>query len=682
MRRGFFALVLLGAALLPAAAQDAQTSESRHHGSASDSRSTGDETTAAPLTSPDQAAADPRPDEERITAYDSDITVAKNGTLTVAETIAVNVTGEQIRHGIYRDFPTLYTDKNGVRVHVRFDVTSVMLDGGPAPYTTEGIDNGVRVKIGDADDFVKHGPHTYVLTYMTARQVGFFEKYDELYWNVTGLGWIFPIDKAAATIHLPKGAKILQSSVYTGPDGSTQHNASADQLSGDTIRFVTTEPLGSHEGLTVAVGFAKGAVVPPSDAEKRRDFIIDNASAIVAFLGVLLLLVFYSVAWWHYGRDPKRGTVIPLFAPPAGLSPEAMRYIHKMSYDRKAFAAALINMAVKGYLTISEEHGTYTLSRTGKSETDTGLSGSEAAMGNALFDGPNDSIELKQSNHSDVQSAITALKLSLKRECEKHYFVTNSGWFAGGMAILLLTGGASALLSDNAAPAAFMMLWLAGWSAGTAFLLHWAWQNWVSVIYGPGSRILNFFSALVSTLFAIPFTGGLIFGLFIFGTSMSMLANAALVAGGFLAYLFYHLLKAPTVSGAQMLDQIDGFKMYLETAEKDRLEMLNPPQVTPAVFEKFLPYAIALDCENQWSRKFEAEAAAAGIGQDQGYGYSPIWYSGTNFSHLGTAGLVSSIGSSLGSAAASASVAPGSSSGSGGGGFSGGGGGGGGGGGW
>jgi uncharacterized membrane protein len=122
--------------------------------------------------------------------------------------------------------------------------------------------------------------------------------------------------------------------------------------------------------------------------------------------------------------------------------------------------------------------------------------------------------------------------------------------------------------------------------------------------------------------------------------------------------------------------------MYMQTAEKDRLEMLNPPEITPAVFEKLLPYAIALDCENEWSRKFSAQAEAAGRGADQGYGYTPLWYSGSNFGRLGTAGFVSSIGSSLGSAAASASSAPGSSSGSGGGGFSGGGGGGGGGGGW
>jgi uncharacterized membrane protein YgcG len=674
------ALLLLALAALPAAAQDeGQTSsEGRHH--ASDDAAPA---TPAPLASRD-TGGDNDPDDrtERITGFDSDITVAKNGTLTVAETIAVYATGERISHGIYRDFPTIYTDRHGLRVKVRFDVTSVTMDGHDEPYATESISNGVRVKIGDKDTIIDTGRHVYVLNYMTERQVGFFDTYDELYWNVTGNGWIFTIDKAAATVHLPKGAKILQSAYYTGPEGFDGKLATSEQLSGDTIRFVTTRALDSYAGLTIAVGFNKGVVTPPSADELRRDFILANASPIVALLGMLALVIFYLTTWWHHGRDPKRGTIIPLFAPPAGLSPEAVRYIHRMAYDRKAFAAALINMAVKGYQKIAESHGTYTLTRTGKTPAECGLSGSEIAIGDCLFHGPTDSIDLKQSNYADIQKAITALKNSLKTECEKHYFVTNSGYFWGGLGILFLTGIAAALLSDQTESAAVGLAFMALLAAGTAYLLHAASDHWVSVFRGPGSRAGNFFVALILTLLGIGALLIIVLGIFMAGQSSSVLTVTALVADGILAYVFYHLLKAPTALGAQTLDQIDGFKMFLETAEKDRLEMLHPPQVTPAVFEKFLPYAIALDCENQWSKKFEAEATVAGADPNQGYGYTPYWYAGSNFANIGTAGFVSSLGSSIGSAAASAAVAPGSSSGSGGGGFSGGGGGGGGGGGW
>src|SRR5207248_4435479 len=219
------------------------------------------------------------------------------------------------------------------------------------------------------------------------------------------------------------------------------------------------------------------------------------------------------------------------------------------------------------------------------------------------------------------------------------------------------------------------------WSVGTAVLIHRAWDAWSDVVSGPGSRILNTLAALFATAFAVPFAGGWLFGIVVLAKAIPAPAALTLSAGGVAAYIFYHLLKHPTLLGGKIDDEIAGFKLFLVTAEKDRLEALNPPNVTPEVFEKFLPYAIALDCENQWSRKFEAEAVAAGIAPDaRGNYYSPGWYSGASFDRLGSAGFADSLGASMAAAAASAAVAPGA--GSGGGGSAGGGGGGGGGGGW
>jgi uncharacterized membrane protein len=198
---------------------------------------------------------------------------------------------------------------------------------------------------------------------------------------------------------------------------------------------------------------------------------------------------------------------------------------------------------------------------------------------------------------------------------------------------------------------------------------------------GPGSRILNFFGALLLTIFAVPFMAGIGFGFFALGLSVPLATLIAILVQGVLAAVFYRLLKAPTLAGGKVRDEIDGFKMFLDTAEKDRLEKLNPPHVTPEIFEKFLPYAIALDAENGWSRKFAAQAAGAGEGLREP-AYTPSWYSGSSFGRLGTTGFAASIGVAVAGATAAAATAPGTSSGSGGGGSSGGGGGGGGGGGW
>ena len=620
--------------------------------------------------------------EERITDYSSDVTVAQTGALTVTETISVISEGDEIRHGIFRVFPTTYHTASGRTIHVGFDVLSATRDGHPEPYSVDSVDDGERVKIGDKDVLIDPGAHTYTLTYATNRQIGFFSDHDELDWNVTGNFWAFPIDHAEATIKLPVGANIRQWTYYTGAAGSRESKARAEKLFDREIHFATTEPLGRNEGLTVDVGFSKGAVLPPSPEELREQFIRDNAAAVTAALGLLILLIYFFIAWYTHGRDPKRGVIIPLFAPPQNFSPAAVRFVHRMAYDRKSYAASLVDMAVKGYLKIAESHGTYTLTRTGTGEEDAGLAQTESAIAKELFSSKK-SIELKQDNHSKISASITALKTALKNEYERSYFVTNHAWFFGGLAILAVTAVATALLCDNAPVAGFMLVWLSGWSIGTAALLHRAYDSWMEVATGPGSRILNFIGAIFSTAFALPFAGGLVFGLYVLTQSIALVATLALFLGGIASYVFYHLLKAPTLAGARVFDQIDGFRLYLVTAEKDRFEKLNPPEITPQVFEKYLPYAIALDCENQWSKKFEAEAAAAGASPNSSYNtYTPLWYSGSSFSRLGAAGFSTALGASMASAAASASVAPGSSSGSSGGGFSGGGGGGGGGGGW
>ena len=130
--------------------------------------------------------------------------------------------------------------------------------------------------------------------------------------------------------------------------------------------------------------------------------------------------------------------------------------------------------------------------------------------------------------------------------------------------------------------------------------------------------------------------------------------------------VFFPLMRCVTIPGRRLLDKIEGLRMYLTTAEQDRLNTLNPPERTPQLFEQFLPYALALDVEQEWAEQFTDVLAKAGEG---GTAYSPAWYHGTSsWSDLGSGRFASAVGGSLAGAIASSSVAPGSSSGGGGGG--------------
>jgi uncharacterized membrane protein YgcG len=609
---------------------------------------------------------------ERILNFTSHIVVHPDASLTVTENITVRAAGQEIKRGIIRDFPTIYKDRMGNTVKVGFKLEEVLRDGRAEAYHTEKAANGIKIYIGSKDVYLQPGGYTYTIRYRVDRELGFFKDFDELYWNVTGNGWTFAIDGAEAIIELPPGAKILNHTAYTGYQGDRGRDFTA-QARDYTIAFQTTRVLDPKEGLTVAVSWPKGVVHEPSGQERVGFFFRDNLAAAIGLIWLAVLLGFYLWAWFRVGRDPAKGTIIPLFAPPAGFSPAGVRFVNRMGYDDKAFAAAVVDMAVKGGVLIQEDGGDYTLVR--RDAAPGALSRDEQLVIAQLLP-RGGSIKLENENHTRIKAAIDTLKKNLKLELEKIYFVTNSGYLGPGIAITLL-GVALVVLTAPVIPvAAFGSLWLTIWTVACYFLAVTVYQKWRAA---RGGGLWKLLGALGTNLFALPFFIGEIFGVVMLSWAVSIPAAATLAAMAFLNALFYHLLKAHTLSGRKIMDQIEGFKLYLSVAEKERLNLLNPPEKTPALFERYLPYALALDVENAWSEQFAEVLAKAGTETQP---YSPGWYSGSSWDSFHTSSFTDSLGSSFAGAISSSSTAPGSSSGSGGGGSSGGGGGGGGGSGW
>ena len=623
------------------------------------------------------ALAAPAKAEERIISFISAVTVNADASLDVTETITVNAEGGQIRRGIYRDFPTLYTSRNGTRVRAGFEVSGVKRDGDSEPYAIESISNGKRVLIGDTDVFLDYGQHVYEIAYSTTRQLGFFADYDELYWNVTGTDWDFAIDEVRVNVRLPPGAKIRQHAEYTGPQGALGKDARVLNDEGGQYAAETTSRLAPREGLTIAVAWQKGVVTPPSDSDKWSWWFSDNAGIMMLLLSLILSGGFYFHAWDRAGRDPPKGTIIPIFTPPQGLGPAGVRYVTKYGADNKGFAAAIVSLAVKGYLKISDDGGEFSVTKLGGGGIPgQALSAAEAALHKAL---PGGTTVLQQANHQSVGAAKSALESALQREYDGSVFVRNIGWFVMGLAISVAGLGLAALMLP--AEDGFAGLFAVGWAGiwwGVVLTVAWGAVKGLAI----GRGIVKKVSSVGLLLFMIPFFfAGVAGPVVIFSGAGSlplyMLVATAIVLA-IMNLVFFYLLRAPTVPGRKLLDQIEGFRMYLATAEEDRLNTLHPPEKTPELFERYLPYALALDCENEWNAKFAAVlAAAAAAGAT-----APLWYSGSNWDAGRSGGFTDSLGSSLASSVASASTAPGSSSGSGGGGSSGGGGGGGGGGGW
>jgi uncharacterized membrane protein YgcG len=543
--------------------------------------------------------------QERILSFHSEINIAADASMQVEETIRVRAEGQNIRRGIYRDFPTDYTDRYGNAYKVGFDLIGVTRDGVRERSRTERRANGVRVYIGSKNILLEPGEYSYTLLYTTHRQIGFFEDHDELYWNVTGNGWAFPIDTASATVVLPQQvpASSIKLQGFTGKAGSKEQNYSTEVTDGKAY-INSTRPLKAAQGLTLVASWPKGVVREPGSWRRLVYLMQDNRGLLLAVAALLLSAVYLHLVWIRYGRDPAPGVIFPRYEPPGGYSPASARYISKMGYDGTVLAAAVINLAVKGYVAIINTDGDFRLQRTSSSEK---LAAGESALLSLLFvDGPD--LELDNKNHSVIGPARSAHKRALQRDYLNIYFRRNTAKIA------------PSVLGSLAIAAAIV--------------------------------ILQAFTPAVA---------------------------AVLVADLLLHALYIYLLRAPTPRGRLLLDQLMGFKLYLEVAEQEDLNRRHPPEKTPELFERFLPFAVALGVEQAWAEQF-AEVFR-NLGAEQAAAYKPSWYSGQfNSSRLGS--FAGEVGGSFSAAISSAATPPGSSSGSGGGGSSGGGGGGGGGGGW
>jgi uncharacterized membrane protein YgcG len=554
--------------------------------------------------------------DERILGFHSNIVVKADGWIEVTENITVRAEGNRIRRGVYRDLPSEYWDKRG-NVHiVSIEPLVVLRNDRSEDFHEATVDRGIRIYFGHRDRNIDSGVHTYQFRYRADRMLGFFESHDELYWNVTGFDWAFPIDAASATVsfEFDVDADDIEFEAYTGGYGSIRQDYTAAVNNNGSVDFAADKPLSAVNGLTIVVGWPKGLVQEPTSLTRFRWMLRDNASVVAVLAGLLLLWIYYLPVWRSFGKDPDEGVIVARYEPPPGYSPASLRYVRQMHYDNKVMTAAVVNLAVKGYVEIEKTPSRHTLRKKDVGNEAPDLTPDEQALYDGLFT-RRKFITLSDENHEVLGAAKTAHRASLKQRFKNRYFETNFAMNLPGLLIFFATVV-------------------------------------IALKMGRGSAVLAI-CGVVAMLLTIAF--------------------------------FTLIMRRPTYQGRKLLDQMLGFREYVEVAEKDDLNLRNPPKKTPQLFERYLPYALALGVDQAWSEKFARVLAS--VNDPNGEQWQPAWYSG----HWDSSRLVSntdSLSGGLNSAIASSVTPPAStgdsgfSSSGGGGGFSGGGGGGGGGGGW
>ncbi len=559
-----------------------------------------------------------------VQSFSATVDVRGDGSILVEEKLLVRTVAGG--HGIYRDIPVITRWREQGRASM--EVLSVSIDGeARSADDIERDGNIVRVYQRDRRRELAPGVHEFVLRYTMTGQVGMFEKNDELTWNVTGHGWENPIGSAACVVLCPGGAGFYGQKAWHDEHGGTAAGGvrmERDRQNGrEVMRFTTSGPVLPGQELTVAAGWEKGFVTLPAGTRDLNRL----AETGLAVLDGLLLL-YFSLAWFLRGRDPHKGVIIPLFHPPvtgigqagrdAGpISPCGVSYLHnKSAYTPKCLGVALLSLAVRGVCAVSggKRQG-FVLNRK--------VGSSPFKEENALLDAmPHGDMPVDEKHGEELCEMRAALLGQLDADFGSLWRGSHgrgliNGLFGSGWTVIGLAAAAAGLSSIVAMIDPDLLAQILGIFA--VFLGACFFFRKIMGLVRRSWRARNVFSCVVLLLFALPLSlsvfgafawglGGTLFGMFTV-PQLALMLLAALIPLG-----FSFIMDAPTPEARKLLDGIEGLAMYIGMAERDRLNLIDPPELTAAHFREIMPYAVALDLEESWGRRFADVVDAQAVG--------------------------------------------------------------------
>jgi len=532
-----------------------------------------------------------------IAKFDVSILLDPDGTIFVTETIDVDF-GELERHGIFRTIPVRYARTEtvaGIAVGTTYAVRMRVLgvaDGGGAPlrFTAWPEDRSLFIRIGDPDRTVT-GKLTYVITYRVQRAINRFESHDELYWNVTGTEWDWPIRRASVRVHLPSDVapeKLLHKT-FTGVFGS-QMTKATEELGAKTYEAEVTGLL-PGEGLTFVLGLPKGVLEPASSFREFLWKIGDNIAFFLVALIPLLALAAMLYLYLRFGRDPgRRMPIVVQYEPPSELSPAEVGTLLDERIDTPDIVSTAIDLAVRGYLTIQEEETKAFLFLTNKDyrfeklkPADDALKPHEGLFFKALF-----------------TSGDSVLLSSLRNK-----FYSSISWIRSAIVHEMLEKGL--FPRDPARVRQFYRSVAVGAAVGPIGL---------GIVLLSSGRVRSFMPPEPAVFFVF---------------------SAVCLLLTFLAVrLFVNAMPVKTAKGARLARYCLGFQEFVTRVEKDRLERMSKED--PTLFERVLPYAVVLGCADEWAERFEGLLTEP-----------PSWYRSSSFvpGRFDSRSLVSGLGRSM-----------------------------------
>jgi uncharacterized membrane protein len=544
--------------------------------------------------------------ELRIENFHSETLVMPDGVIDVTETIQAHFIGGPW-HGLYRTIPVEYVTPQGLNYTLFLDVKRVTDASGRAlkyESSHERHYRKLKIYVPNADNTTQD----ISIEYSVSDALRFFDDHDELYWNVTGDEWDIPIQAASARIILPEGTTNIRANVFTGAYRSRAQNADVEVV-GNGVEVHTREPLRLHEGLTVAVAFDKGFVQEPTPASRLALFLRSNWPLGIPFAAFVVMLYL----WWTRGRDPRLHPISAQYEPPNQLTPGEVGTLVDNSADMRDITASIVDLAVRGYIAIEEHQKDRMLGLMHDKDYNFIVQKDRGEWS-----------KLKPHEQTLLEGLFTAGTVgeSVPMSSLENHFYTNLPTIKSDIFSSLVADGYYTTRPDSVRSAYI------GAGVIVGFLIVF---GGVKIASNQGTAPLAFIIA-------------------------GILTGAVVCAIGW-------FMPAHTEQGTRALEGVLGFEDFLVHVESDRFNRMIK---TPEMFEKFLPFAMALGVEKNWSRAFQGILTQP-----------PQWYRGSsygpNFYPMMFTNDMSSMSSRASSVMASAPRSSGGSGFSGGGGSSGGG---------
>jgi uncharacterized membrane protein len=475
----------------------------------------------------------------KISDFTADIEVHEDGSADILERITFVFFGEY--HGIRRYIPVDYPGPDLTNYKLMLKVRNVTDENGKKlDYDVSSKDHYrvIKVMLPGAIDTDKK----VFISYHVRNAVKFFDDHDEFYWNVTGNGWSVPIDSATALVRMPAAATgQLRAHGYVGLYGS--NDKAATEIQGSNVSVATPNVLSAREGLTVDVYVPRGILRQPSSLTRAWWFVVGNP---IIFLPVLSFAVMFAI-WWRWGKDPDPGaSVAPMYNPPKDMTPAEVGTLIDDTVDARDITAIIVDLAVRGYLKITEVEQTHLLMFKKK---------------DYLFENLKDPAEWNQLaafERTMLENLFAFGGKQVHLSDLRNRFYTAIPAIKGGIISALKTKGMYTIDPESAG-----FYWILG-----------------AVAIGIPLFILY-------KLFHVEFFNS------------DWLTFVCIGASALIVFLFSRLMTAKSQLGARTLVQIQGFQEFMNRVDSDRLKRMPPD-----TFEKYLPFAMALGVEHRWAKAF------------------------------------------------------------------------------